>query len=155
MDGIRTEKETINGIEVETTQFLPMRAHKLLMRLARVMGPALGEIANVEVGELGEISKMNLASMGPALMRMFSEMDEATAEKLPLEILAGTTAVVTDANGNKRRHQLDSIDGFNQTFIGHGITHYLVMGFALKVNYARFLDELAKLAPEVPAKANP
>ena len=152
MDGIRTDKEVIHGIEVETTQFLPMRAHKLLMRLARVLGPALGEIANVEIGEMGDISSLNLVSMGPALMRVFSEMDDVTAEKLPLEILAGTTAIVTDANGNKRKHQLGTVDGFDQAFIGQGIAHFMVMAFALKVNYARFLEDLAALAPVSAAK---
>lgn len=144
MNGIQSVTEEICGLRVTSTQFPPMRAHKLLARLARVMGPALGEIANVDIGD-DTITEFNLGSLGPALVRVFAEMDDAVAERLPLEILSLTTCI--DADGTSK-HELGTLQGYNAAFAGMGAAPYLVMAFALKVNYARFLDDLAAFAPK-------
>ncbi len=154
MQGIKTEKDTISGLDVETTQFVPMRAHKLLAKLARVMGPVLGAIGNVELDQDGEVTNFNGASLGPALVSVFGAMDETIAERLPLEILAGTSVIRTMDDGNKKRFDVSSLAGYNDAFAGMGVAPYLVMAFALKVNFGRFLEDLAGLTPAVP-KANP
>jgi hypothetical protein len=154
MQGILTEKTTIAELEIETTQFMPMRAHKLLAKLARVLGPAIGEIGNVEFDKDGDVVNLNMESMGPALVGAFRELDDVQAEKLPLEILAGTSATGM-IDGHHARIDLGNLDGFNQAFAGRGAAMYLAMGFALKVNYARFLEDLIALVPAKPAKESP
>ncbi len=149
MNGINTVTEEICGLKVTSTQFPPMRAHKLLARLAKVMGPALGEIANVDIGDDDSVTEFNLGSLGPALVRVFAELDDTTAERLPLEILSLTTCV--DAEGTTK-HEVGTLAGYNAAFAGLGAAPYLVMAFALKVNYARFLEDLAAFAPKPKAK---
>ncbi len=151
MQGIQTVKDTICGLQVETTQFLPMRAHKLLAKLAKVMGPALAEIGNVELDDEGDVVDFDIGNLGPAIVRVFGELDDVTAERLPLEILAGTSVVRT-VDGQTQRFDIMNVDAYNNAFAGVGAAPYMVMAFALKVNYARFLEDLAAFGPKRQAK---
>lgn len=133
---LKTESAVIDGIKFETTQFAAMRGYKLLTKLVKSVGPALGLLATAQDGD-------SIESMAPALGAALSNLTEQDAQSLLLEILAATTAEIgTVMLGLGTQVAIDGV------FSGKLSTMFKVVAHALKVNYADFFggtpDEAAE-----------
>lgn len=134
---IRTEKETIDGLEITVTQFAALRQAKLLARLGRTLGPTVGLAARSATGEnpdklLAEVMSMDL---GGVIAMVFDRLVDTELEGLITATLAGTSVI-----HNEKKVDLSDKSSIDAVFSGRLVTLFKVMVFAIKVNFADFSE---------------
>jgi hypothetical protein len=150
----KTVTRQIGNLEVTTTQFGSTTASTLIVRLLKVVGPAIEQLAPMlGTADLAGIGKMNVAVIGPALVAVAEAVgDSATFEKLLTDILRGTLVIARDESGKLTKHDLsggrEAIDG---AFDGRLRDLFVVVAFALEVNFGDFFAGLAPAADAAPA----
>lgn len=136
-----TRELEIGGKTYRVTQLPAMRSLKLLNRLGRVLGPALGTLAGAATSSSG-LSGMDVGKLGEAAELLFDKLSEKELEDIVLQL----TELVECSDGEKsfvltKPH----IDTLFQGDVG-GLLK--LVAFALEVNYGSFLGELVgKLRP--------
>ena len=135
---LKTESLELDGITFSTTQFGAMRAFKLMARLIKQVGPAMGALTGAE-------ATTELSTMGPALVGALESLDPDEAARLLLDILAGTSALVDGKNMDFIGKTAQS--NFDIVFTGRLGTMFKVVGAALQLNYSDFF---AGVTPETP-----
>lgn len=140
-----TKTETIGAYEVTVVQHPSVRGFKLFTRIARLLVPVIGKLGpmlGVVVKEdfaMEDLMKFPVENLSGALTAMFSQLDDATAESILLEVLSGTT-VVWNQNGTLMKADLvDGQKAVDTAFDGELASLLKVAGFALKVNFRDFL----------------
>ena len=136
---LKTEPVEIDGIKFETTQFPAMAAFRLMARLIKVIGPAMGVLK-------GATKDTTLESLAPALGAALSNVSPDEAQSIALEILKCTTAEVGGV--------LIGLTGqapVDQVFSGRLSMLFKVLAHALKVNYGDFSEGSDPAAPQTPA----
>lgn len=120
-----------SGTIIATTTQLPaLRSFRLLTRLGKLMGPAIGRLKGVGL-------KSDMSALLPALMSLFDNLEPDDVDSLTLQILEGT---VVEVGG--RPTVLSSTEGVNRVFGGRLFLMFKVMVFAIEVNFRDFFREL-------------
>ncbi len=130
---LKQESQEIGGIKFDTRQLPAMRAFKLLTRLLKVVGPALGALSGLD-------PSTSLDSAGPALAGALAKLDPDEASSLVLQILAGTKAWIMDTNGLKGV-DLMTQDSIDLVFGGKLKTMLQVIVFVCRCNFSDFFPE--------------
>lgn len=149
----KTEERTFAGengssVVAKTTQLPALRSFKLLARLSKLVGPALGSLKDIKL-------KADVAALVPALMRLSETLDPDEIEGLAVQVLEGTIVVT-----GGRAVPLQSIDAINGACAGDLMLLFRLMAFAVEVNFRDFFRGFsqtlgAKSAPAVVPLANP
>jgi hypothetical protein len=135
--------ETIDDLECVVVPFPALHALGLLARLMRSLGPALGALHNADEAD-------DLSKLAPALASLTPEEIKALA----LEILKQTHVWIDDGSGTGRRKiELATPQKVDLVFSGRVKTLFRVLGLALRVNFASFVDGSAS-APSAPLPAS-
>lgn len=129
---LKTERETIDGIDFTTTQLPAMKAFKLLARLTKVAGPVMAALSSLE-------DSMEIAELAPVLANALSALEADELSDLAVEVLKGTSAIVSDMNGS-RKLDLMVQENIDLVFSGRLLTMMKVLIHAIKVNYHDFLE---------------
>lgn len=135
---LKTEAITLDGIVFETTQFPAMRAYGLMAKLLKQLGPAMAILAEVD-------GETQMSALAPVLGGAMSNVEPVEAQKLLVEILAGTTAQTNDALGG-RVVSLGDVKAIDDVFSGRLVVLFQVAAHALKVNYSDFFGVSARAA---------
>lgn len=129
-----TQTKTIDGVAYAVTQLPARRAARLLNRLLRVFGPALGGLAGAAKGG-ASLETADLSSVGPVLEGLFARLSEDEQDHLINELLA--TATVDG------KEVLPVLDLHFQGRLG---ALFKLVGFAVKVNFEDFSGGLIAAA---------
>lgn len=143
---LKTESTTVDDIEFKTTQLPAMRAFALLARLVKLIGPAMGALAGMDMAA-------DLTTAAPALAGALSGLDPDEATELARQILVNTTALVRDQGGGLREVSLNSNESINQIFSGRVRAMLTVLVHAIRVNYQDFSVGSAPAAPKQTASS--
>jgi hypothetical protein len=135
---LKKESATINGQKYEVTQLPYSAGHRLLLRLYKVLGPALAEaFANAPDLKDSSIGDLPLRKIGPALgaaaTRLAQDLSEEDFDHM-VETLAEYTRLIDDTGRPKK---LDA-DAREFHFAGNYLELFQWLGFALRVNYLGF-----------------
>jgi len=141
---IRSEKRTIDGLDVTVTQLSAMRALALLPRIGKALAPAVEKLdPSLLSSKAGDVQ---LLAIVPVLTAFFSALDSAEATDLIRQLNVGTT-VAWDG----KFVDLNSEAIIDLVFTGRLPTLLKVTAFALEVNFGGFFDGLpASRAAPVP-----
>jgi len=139
---MKTDEREIDGILVKTVQLPAMRAFKLLARLAKAVGPALGVLTKFD-------PNTQLEAVAGEFAGAFASLDADEAERLVPEILIKTTVFIPDERGGSEK--LLTKDRIDDIFTGRLMTLFRVVGFALQVNFQDFYAGSAPAAPRNPS----
>ena len=143
---IKTEEVVIDGIKFSTTQLPAMRAYPLLVRLIKVIGPALGALAQLP-------KDAELTAALPQLIGAMSSLEPAEAEKIATDVLALTTATVPDAAGRLSLVTLSTPAAIDSVFTGSVLLLFKVMWHAIRVNFQDFFGGPSLTAGAAPAQS--
>lgn len=130
MSNLKYEEVEYDGIRFGTTQYGAMRGLELMGRLAQTVGPALGALSQADM-------TTELDRFAPMIAVALRDLKPAELSALAIEILAGTTATLTEANAVKRL-DLMSREALDRVFSGRLLTMFKVILHVLKVNFADF-----------------
>src|SRR5690242_4438340 len=122
---MKTDEKEIDGILVKTVQLPAMRAFKLLARLVKAVGPALGVLTKLD-------PSAQLDAVAGELAGAFASLDADEAERLVPEILIKTTVFIPGERGGSEK--LLTKERIDEMFTGRLMTLFRVLGFALQVN---------------------
>lgn len=136
----QAKEKVIDNHKVVVTQWPARKALSTKLKLIRIIGPGLGEIASGLKGQSlsnqspkGIIdSEMNLEKLSPAIEKLLSALNEETFMSLVTTLMSAT-----------RVDDLEmSIElNFDATFSGNLATFYKVALFVLEVNFGSFFGE--------------
>jgi hypothetical protein len=145
---MQSETKTIGSTEYEVTQLPSGRGRKLLLRLVRIVGPAVGEL--LKGGEAGTATLASVSAEGlsAAVGELAARLGEDDFEYAVKE-LASSTKVRVDGGGLV---PLASV--LDLHFAGAYGEMLSWLAFALEVNFRSFFSGLGSLvAPTLGAKA--
>lgn len=134
---IETKEKVIGDNTYAVTQMPALRAVKMQARLLRLVGPCIGALIAAD-------PKNPDASLPMAISMLADKLDEATFEKLVLDLVQGVRC-----NGVEMTRGLLDLD-----FAGKLNDLYRVLQFVLEVNFSDFFLEggiIAELAPMLTA----
>lgn len=121
-------------IQAHSTQLPALRAFKLMTRLGKLLGPAMGQLKGVKL-------KAKADALLPVLTALFESLEPDEADGLAQQILEGTHVV---AGG--KAVTLNSAPAIDAVFGGRLLLMLRVMAFAVEVNYRDFFRGLAPSA---------
>lgn len=133
-----TQAREIDGLSFSVSQLPPMKALRMLNRLRRCIGPALGKaLGGMSAKSLKDVDVTALADAIEALNLPDQELEDITKELLYAAFV--THEGVTGA--------LLSGGQFNAVMSGRVGTILKLIAFAVEVNYGSFFVALRALAP--------
>ena len=112
-----------------------LRAGKLLVKLSRILSPALGELS------LGE------AGVPAAAAKLFENLSEGEFESLLKDFLDGAVVRYSDADGRPQERVLWPV--INDLFQGTSLSLIPLLAAALKLNYGNFSNALSLAAKQL------
>lgn len=137
------------SIVLTCTQHGAIPGMRLLARLAKLLGPA--------AGDLKSIAKVGGTDVLPAVEALLERLDEDSVESLLQEILRCSQVIA-----NKSIKTLDSQDAINDVYSGRYLLLLRSLAFAVQVNYGDFLRgalgsglNQAPAAPQSESTASP
>lgn len=139
---MKSDEREIDGLLVKTVQLPAMRAFKLLARLVKAVGPALGVLTKLD-------PSAQLDAVAGEIAGAFASLDADEAERLVPEILTKTTVFIPDDRGGSEK--LLTKERIDDMFTGRLMTLFRVLGFVLQVNFQDFYAGSAPAAPQSPA----
>lgn len=139
---LKTEDQEIDGVRCTVVEFPAMYNFKLLAKLAKTLGPSLAAL-----GQLNP--NTDLSDAGPALRDALAGLDPDEAQRLLVELLKSTSVISTEG----KRVELSSQSAIDNMFSGRLLTMLKVAMFAVRVNFADFIDGSKKLAASSPLLA--
>jgi hypothetical protein len=139
----KSEEKVIADMRFVTTKLPAMRSFKLLTRLVKAVGPAIGALMKLD-------PDLQLESAGAELGGAFASIDANEAEALIPEIFSTTSVFISDATGG-REMPLNKRENIDMVFSGPGLkVMFQALGFVLGVNYRDFGVGSAPAAPQPP-----
>lgn len=154
---LKTETKEIGGVTYVIGQVPATRSVKLLARLGRVLGPAIGEIAklfegvDLKSGKGIAAADIDLSRAGDVLKALFLGLDDAEIDGLLRELFSNVAATsATEAGGFLGAFEGD-LKKIDAHFSGNVDRLFRVLFASLEVNFGGFFDVLAALAPRVAA----
>ena len=131
----QAKEKVIGDYRVVVTQWPARKALSTKLKLIRILGPGIGEIASGLKGQSTKglmDSEMNLEKLAPAIEKLLSALTEEIFMRLVTTLMSAT-----------RVNDLDmSIESnFDSTFSGNLTTFYKVVLFVLEVNFGSFFGE--------------
>lgn len=151
----KTVNRLIGPLDVTTTQHGSTAAGVLLVKLMKIAGPAIGEIAPLlnaaKGGSLEDIAALDVKVLGPALMVLAEQLDAASFEKLLVDVLRGTIVIANDGNGQVKHDLSAGRQAIDAAFDGRLRDMFAVAAFALEVNFGDFFGGSGPGAPSPPA----
>lgn len=133
--GPRTEKRKIGDRWYAVTQLPPSRAMPLQLRITTMLAPLIPAFAGMESQGADKVIAQAVGAMGTALADLLPPDEFYELAKSLIE--DGTYVMAGD-----QPDQLAPVI-FEQEFMGDRLaTVYLVLGFILEVNYAKFFGVL-------------
>lgn len=115
---IETKEKVINGKTYITTQFMATHGLKMQIRIGKLFGAAIGQLATENEESLGNFLKM-----------LFDRMSEE--ETIPL---------IKDLLRNTKVNNKDLIKEFDDNFAGNYMELFDVIAFVVQVNYGSFFE---------------
>ena len=146
----KIKSELIDGFTYEVTQLGAIEGRRLLVKLSKVLLPALGALVKGADGNIADVdlSKIDLAGAAEALA---TAMDPDEFDRI-VDQLAGTTEVwgpgFGDLGGNLPR-------AFDEHFSARYASMLKWLAFALKVNFSDFFDGKGSVAGLVAGLRSP
>lgn len=134
---IQAETRTISGDEYEVTQLPSGRGRKLLLRILRVVGPALAEL--VRGGDGVKLSEVGADGLASAMQELAARLTEDDFEYAVRELAGATKVRIGGGDPTK----LETIIDLH--FAGEYGAMLQWLAFALEVNYRSFFDGLGSL----------
>src|SRR3990167_8304144 len=128
---LKTESFELNGTKYTTTEYGAFRALETLARLTKTVGPALGALG-------GMSADTDLMKAAPALLGALMHVDAAVFPTLVVDVLGGTTALITGPDGQPQVVTLGDKVAIDRVFSGALGDMFKVVIHALKVNYSDF-----------------
>lgn len=132
---LEAKEREIDGHRVTVTQWPARKALAIKLRLARAVGPGLGElISGIDSKDIGSAldSNIDLSKLVPAIEKLLGGLDESTFMALTDSLMSNVR--VDDVEMNNQNN-------FNEVFTAHLETFYKVIWFVLEVNYGSFFGE--------------
>lgn len=131
-----TKTTTINGLSISVTQWPIMTALRMKMRMAKIIGPAMGPLVAMAEND----TKLEVA-ITEALSAVFGSPD-VDPDSIVSFIKDCCTAGGVVVNGKMVD---DAV--FTEMFSGDGMGNlYAVLGFIIKTNFGDLVGGLGKLA---------
>ncbi len=127
---LKSETEIIDGITFTATQFGAMRGFSILGRLVKTVGPAISVLSSANPDS--EVSEL-----APAIAGALRDLDPDVALVLAVDVLMGTTALMTGPNGVQALIEI-SRSNLDVVFNGRLMTMFKVLAFVVKLNYSDF-----------------
>lgn len=127
---LKVESLEIEGLDVTCSQLPAIKAYSVFARLGKVIGPALGALADVDVSKEMD----DLEAMAPALSLLLSKLAEDTDLIMPL---LSTCEVRKDG----KQILLKDESSINRAFAGNFKAMLLTLKFSLTVNFSDFFAE--------------
>lgn len=124
---VTTQERIIDGHTWAVTQLPPTRSLKLMARLLKIVGPALGQ--GLSAG--ADLDKADISAFGPAIEKLLLQLDGDTLD-----------AVVKESLATARIDGQEALVGFEVTFHGRLVELLKGVAFALEVNYSDFFGGL-------------
>ena len=131
-------------IRVFCTQHAAMPGFKLMQRLGKALGPAMGQLKGLAL-------KDDASAAAPALGALFGALNEDEFEALARDLLSG--CMVTGVG--PKVVNLNNLENINLVFGGRLLTMLKVMVFAAKTNFADFFKALGTTAKPAPSPGAP
>lgn len=136
----KTERKSIDGIDVEVTQLTAMKSLRMFHRLATAVGPAFGELMGALGGRKNALdAELDPRALGLAVSKLCMSVSADDLESITRELLETARVHI---NGQQGR----LMDQFELLFQGKLPTLFKVLAFALQVNYGSFSVALPALA---------
>ena len=129
----------IRGFSYVVMQLGAGKGREVMLRLAKVTGPAIGAIlAAVPGGKLQNILDADVTALGPAVGKIFESL---SAQDLAFfcQTFGETTLVYLEENKHPR-----VIDVFDEHFAGNYLAMLQWLAFAVEVNFSDFFEGAAK-----------
>jgi hypothetical protein len=127
-------EEELDGLQFRVIPFSAYHALGLLARLAKSIGPALSSLS-------GHDPNTDLKDLAPALRIALATLDPSEAQVLVLEVLKKTSVLLDDGSGKVApRIEINTQEKFDKVFNGRFKTMFKAVGFALRMNFAGFID---------------
>jgi hypothetical protein len=141
--GRSTDTIVLGEKTYSVTQLPAMRAMRLQARLLAVFGPALSQLV-AGLKDVKSLARMDVSLIAPALggavESLMKRLTPEEAEALVRELLIGATVTVrVDGKPDRQAELLKLVD---EEFRGRLLDLYALLGFALQVNYADFIEGL-------------
>lgn len=131
--GLKTETETIDGLEVSCTQFPAMRSLGLMTRLGNALAPMLAVLP------AGTSLDSDATDVAPALGHALGALKPEEAQALVRDVVAGTSVIV-----DGKRVELTDGARIGVVFDGRLGALLQVAWFAIRVNFADFIGAAQK-----------
>lgn len=132
MSNLKYEEVTYDGIKFGTQQYGAMRSLELLGKLAKAVGPVMGALSEMDM------NATDLDKYAPLLAYALKDVEPNQLTALVVDVLAGTSATLTDDKGVVKRVDLLGKEALDRVFSGRLIMMFKVVLHALKVNFADF-----------------
>jgi hypothetical protein len=137
---IQSETRTIGGDEYEVTQLPSGRGRKLLLRLLRIVGPAIAELVKDGTSSV-KLSDVSADGLAAALQELAARLTEDDFEYAVRELTSGTKVRIAGGPAVK----LETVSELH--FAGNYGAMLSWLGFALEVNFRSFFGGLGSLVP--------
>lgn len=151
---IETKEDKIDGFDVRTSQHPARAAARLLAKVGRSIGPALGALRGVKL-DGAKLGDFDVAALGPALSALFESMKDTDLDALIADVLSHTTIVMPNDAGKMHVYDLSNADIIDAAFTGNLPLMMKVIKFALGVNFASFFPASVRDAAPVKAAESP
>lgn len=140
--GVKTEKATIGGLDVRTTQLPAMRAFSLLTKVGRILAPVLSG-ATALLDSKGNLNlDKDVSALAPVLGEALGALEDQGAAELAAAILVQTSVVYEG-----KLLELGQAHHIDLVFTGRLMTMLQVLAWVLKVNYADFIGGAQAFVP--------
>ncbi len=127
---ITKKKRTIDGVEYEVTQLGAKEGRALFVRISKMAGPVLGELAKLN---MSRVMDSDISQIGPALDALTRNVSEED-----LDVLCSKFAERSAYRDGKDWPELDR--HFDEHFAGAYLRMIKWLLFCIEVNYADFFD---------------
>lgn len=127
----KSEKRTIDGLDVTVAQLPPRKGFKLGVKLFKYVGPAIAQMGGEE--------EVDLERLKPVLMSLMHSLDDDELEAIMLQVFE-TAYVVRDVDGKATKFELNNPAKIDAAFEDKLPAMFQALMFALEVNFADFFS---------------
>src|SRR5258708_2424843 len=130
------QERDIDGFKFTVQQLTAMKSLRMLNRLGRIVGPALGKAGGAAQGGF---ENLNVKDLGDAVGTLFERLSDDELESITRELLSGATVTMSNGQNGLLMPQFDLV------LQGRPETILKLLKFALEVNYQNFFRGFAGL----------
>lgn len=138
-------EKDIDDLKVTARQLPPMRAYKLMAKIAKLVGPVAKNLS-ASPKAIEKIKAGDWSAALPALVSLFEALNEDEAEALALDCLRSVSVIQEQERGNPRKLDCTSTDMINAAFAGHLKAMMGAILLSLEVNFKDFFPTIIPVA---------